>query len=80
MASADFLDQFLIVFVILAGVFYIREEVSLRFGRYVICAESKAQGCVRAAIRPRASLSGCRILRQPVAAGVVLVAGVPPGP
>ena len=80
MASADLLDRFLIVRVILTTEFYILEESGLRFRRHVIRAQVEAKGRVRPAIRPETSLSGRRILRQPVAPGVFLMAGVAPGP
>src|SRR5438093_699025 len=42
----------------------------------MIHTQAEAKGCVRPSVRPRTSQSDCRILCQPVASGVVLVAGV----
>ena len=76
MISVDPVDRFLIVLVSLTTGFYIVEKVGLWFWRHMIHTQAEAKGCVRPSVRPRTSQSDCRILCQPVASGVVLVAGV----
>lgn len=45
MASAELLERFLIVVVILSSRLYVIEKAGLRSGRHVIHAQAEAQGC-----------------------------------
>ena len=61
-ASAELLERFLIVLVILSSRLYIIEKTGLGFGRHAIHTQVEAKGRVRPSIRPGTSQSGCRIL------------------
>ena len=78
--SAGLLELFLIVLVILCSGLCVIEKTGLRFGRHVIRTQAEAERCVPPSIRPGTLLSRCRIPCQPIAADVVFVIGVAPGP
>jgi len=52
----------------------------LRFRWHVIGTEVQTKGGMGSSVRPATSLGGCRVLGQPVAEAVILVAGVSSGP
>ena len=78
--SAELLERFLIVLVILCSGLCVIEKTGLGFGRHVIHTQAEAERCVRPSICSRTLQSGCRIVCQPIAPGVVFVTDVAPGP